>query len=78
MNDLISKKKKIIELFDGYIIETIQIDDFVQQISQFAQDNELQQIDLFKSILNEIVEYGHELSKKEIKQRKLMIESYLH
>ncbi len=78
MNDLISKKEKIIELFDGYIIETIQIDDFVQQISQFAQDNELQQIDLFKSILNEIVEYGHELSKKEIKQRKLMIESYLH
>lgn len=78
MNDLISKKEKIIELFDSYVMQTIQIDDFVQQISQFAQDSELQQIDLFKSILNEIVEYGHELSKKEIKQRKLMIESYLH
>lgn len=78
MEDFISKKQKIVEIFTFYISQEISQDDFIQQISNIVKDNEIMQIDLFKSILNEVIEFGHELSLKEIKQRKLMIESYIH
>ncbi|MCH8519606.1 MAG: hypothetical protein LAT82_02525 [Nanoarchaeota archaeon] len=78
MEDFISKKQHVVNRFNSYISQEIELEEFIDNINSFLQDYDLIQIDLFKSIFNEIVEYHQELSLKDIKQRKLMIESYIY
>ena len=76
--DFISKKEEVVLCFNSYITQEIELKEFTDKIKFFLQDHDLIQIDLFKNIFNEIIEYHQELSLKDIKQRKLMIESYIY
>ncbi|MFT4244833.1 MAG: hypothetical protein ACMXYB_05260 [Candidatus Woesearchaeota archaeon] len=76
--DFIGKKEEVIKCFNSYIIKEIDTREFIDKIKYFLQDHDLIQIDLFKNIFNEIIEYRNELSLKDIKQRKLMIESFIY
>lgn len=78
MEDFISKKQEVVNTFNNYIQGEIELQEFLDNINVFLQDHDLIQIDLFKSIFNEILQFHTELSLKDIKQRKLMIESFIY
>ena len=78
MEDFISKKQEVVNTFNNYIQGEIELQEFLDNINVFFQDHDLIQIDLFKSIFNEILQFHYELSLKDIKQRKLMIESFIY
>lgn len=77
MADIVDKKQSIIQTFDLYIQSHLTKQEFLEKIQEFSKDLEIVNIDLFKSIINEILQIFDELSVKELKQRKLMIESFL-
>lgn len=78
MEDFIEKKQRIVNTFNQYIMQEISKEEFIQKIQEFSKDVELGQIQLFNSIFQEILTSIDELTLKEIKQRKLMIESFIY
>lgn len=78
MEDFISKKQLVVESFNNYLTQEISKEEFLDNINGFSQEHEFVQVDLFKSIFTEILQSIDELSNKELKQRKLMIESYIY
>lgn len=78
MEDFIEKKQQIVDTFNQYIMQEISKEEFIQKVSEFSKDVELGQIQLFNSIFQEILTSIDELTLKEIKQRKLMIESFIY
>lgn len=76
--DFISKKQEVTRAFDNYINQEISREEFISTISKYLQDPILSQVELFKKTIEEIIQYCDELSLKDIKQRKLMLESYIY
>jgi hypothetical protein len=76
--DFIEKKQSVVECFNSIISEEITKEEFLSRIGEFSKDNELSSIELFASIFQELLTSFDELSRKGLKQRKLMIESYLY
>lgn len=76
--DFVSKKQNVIVTFDDYISQEISKEEFLDKISGFLQDHLLIEIELFQKTLEEILTYHEELSLKDIKQRKLMLQSYIY
>ena len=77
MQDSITKKSEVVNAFDNYITQEISREEFVSLIEKFANEEVLKGIELFQTIFKEISNYSEDLSIKEIKQRKLMIESFM-
>ena len=77
VDDFISKKQELIKVFTDYINQDLSQEDFINSISILLQDPIINQVELFKKTVEEIIEYHEELSLKDIKQRKLMLESYI-
>lgn len=78
VDDFISKKQKVLEVFTNYIEQKISKQDFTEELSNFLEDPTFIQVELFKKIFEEILTYREELSLKDIKQRKLMLESFIY
>ena len=78
VDDFISKKQELIKVFTDYINQDLSQEDFINSISILLQDPIINQVELFKKTVEEIIEYHEELSLKDIKQRKLMLESYIY
>ena len=78
MEDFIAKKQEVVEALNNYILEELSQEEFLEKINVFVQDSTIMSVDLFKSILNELKSSLSELSRKELKQRKLMLEGYIY
>lgn len=76
--DFIDKKQKVAESFNLLITEEISREEFLEKVKEFSKDSELCSIKLFESIFQELLTNFDELSRKDLKQRKLMVESFLY
>lgn len=77
MADFIDKKEDFANLLESYLSDEGYRDELLDMISRLKADEDFKDIALFKNILNELEAYLDELSRKEIKQRILMIRSYM-
>ena len=75
--DFVYKKEKIADLMESYIEDKSLRDDLMLNIDDLLQDEDFKSKDLFNSIFNEIKTSLEELSNKELKQRILMIRSFI-
>ncbi|MFP4402432.1 MAG: hypothetical protein ACLFPL_04340 [Candidatus Nanoarchaeia archaeon] len=76
--DFVEKKQRVVDAFNKKITEEITKEEFLEIIQEFSNDGELTGVELFNSIFQELLVSFDELSRKDLKQRKLMIESYMY
>ena len=77
MVDFIEKKEKLAKLIESYI-ENIEVEaELMSYINELSNDFEFREKELFVNICNELQKFLPELSRKELKQRVLMIRRYL-
>ncbi len=77
VQDFVDKKEKLADLLEEYMANPDIEKELVDLVIVFAEDEDFKDKALFKSIFSDVMEYLHDLSRKEIKQRVLMIRSYL-
>jgi hypothetical protein len=75
--DLIDKKEKLADLIEEYIQDNNKEQELISTINEFSNDIDFRGIDLFTNIFDELIRFLPELSRKELKQRALMIRSYM-
>lgn len=75
--DFIDKKEKIADLIEEYISNGENAPELVEYCTQMVVDGDFKNKDLFQSMLPEIVKYLPELSRKELKQRVLLIRTFM-
>lgn len=75
--DFIDKKENLADLIEGYMVDNQKEKELLEMVSELSSDDEFKNKDLFKGIFVDIIKYLSELSRKELKQRVLMIRSYI-
>ncbi len=75
--DFVDKKEKLVGLLEDYLDDNEKENELMQYINELSNDVDFVNKDLFRNIFEEIQKYLPELSKKEIKQRILMIRGYI-
>jgi len=76
MVDIIDKKEMLAEALESFVADESKKDDLMRVVSELGSDIEFKQFDLFSSILGELSTSLDELSRKELKQRILLIRSF--
>lgn len=74
--DIIDKKENLAQVIENYTVDESTKETLMSTISELNQDNEFKRVDLFSNILNELATSLNELSRRELKQRVLLIRSY--
>lgn len=77
MGSFVDKKEKLADLIDGYIDDNSKSDELLKFVDELRYDEDFRDKELFRNIFREIREYLSELSVKELKQRVLMIRSFM-
>ena len=77
MADFIEKKEKLTELLEQYNNDNQTKNELINYVKELEQDSEFKDKELFISIFKDINTYLSELSSKEIKQRILLIRSFI-
>jgi len=77
MEDFISKKNKLADMLETYIENKDSEADLVGYVQELIEDIDFKTKDLFNNLLNELKNYLPELSRKELKQRVLIIRSFI-
>lgn len=75
--DFIDKKEKLADLIEAYIVDSEKEKELLELIDDYKSDDDFLGKELFKNIFDEITKFLPELSAKELKQRILMIRSYI-
>lgn len=75
--DFIDKKEKFADMLEGYTVQTVNETELMNYLEELSSDDEIKGKELFMNIITELKKYLPELSKKELKQRVLLIRSYL-
>lgn len=75
--DFIEKKEKLADLIEKYIENQENKEELMQFIKELSENEDFKNKELFKNLFNELNQYLPELSRKELKQRVLLIRSYL-
>ena len=75
--DFIDKKENLADLIEGYMVDNQKEKELLEMVNELSDDNEFKNKDLFRSIFVDLIKYLSELSRKELKQRVLMIRSYI-
>ncbi len=73
----IEKKEKLANLIEKFIEDQEIEAELMSYINELTNDFEFQEKELFINIFNELQKFLPELSRKELKQRVLMIRGYL-
>lgn len=73
---LIEQQKKVIEILKQFNAQQISREDTLSQLEITISSQELRDKELFVNLLKEMKTYLGELTRKEIKQRILMVESF--
>ncbi|MCA9459202.1 MAG: hypothetical protein KC550_01495 [Nanoarchaeota archaeon] len=74
--NFIDKKEKLANLIEEYILDESKENDLLYLIGELSMDSEFKSKDLFMNLFNELKIYLTSLSRKELKQRVLMIRSF--
>lgn len=74
--NFIDKKEKLANLIEEYILDESKENDLLYFIGELSMDSEFKSKDLFMNLFNELKIYLTSLSRKELKQRVLMIRSF--
>lgn len=77
IQDFIDKKEKLANLIESYIENQNQANELLSYINELSNDREFKDRELFRNIFTEFIRYLPELSRKELKQRVLMIRGFL-
>ena len=75
--DFVEKKDEIAQIIEKYASQEVSKDELISKINELSNDLDFKDKDLFKTIFSELVEYVDELSSKELRQRALIIRSYM-
>lgn len=75
--DFIDKKEDFADMLELYVAGQASGEDILSRVNSLKQDEDFKGRPLFENIFNELQEYLEDLSRKELKQRVLMIRSYL-
>ncbi len=75
--DLFDKKEKLADLIEEYTSDESKESELIDYVKECYDDPDLKDIELFKNILGELDKYLKDLSRKELKQRVLLIRSYI-
>jgi histidyl-tRNA synthetase len=75
--DFIDKKEKLANLLEEYLSDVSKKEDLLNIVKEFKQDSDFAGKELFSNLFNELTNYLSELSSKELKQRILIIRSYM-
>ena len=75
--DFVDKKEDFANLLEQFNANEVSQEDVLSRVKEFSQDEDFKEKPLFENIFNELQEYIQDLSRKEIKQRILLIRSYL-
>lgn len=76
-HDFIDKKEKLADLIEEYIENSEKEQELISYINELSQDEDFKGKELFRNIFTELNKYLPELSRKELKQRVLMIRGFL-
>ncbi len=74
--DFIDKKEELADVLEEYL-KTKNREALLTKIEKYKKDPDFMEKELFNNILNELTDYLDELSNKEIKQRILLIRSFI-
>ena len=74
--DFVDKKEKLADLIEEYIEDPNKEEKLYSFLHEIEQDEDFRGKDLFENLFKELKEYLGELSRKELKQRVLLIRSY--
>lgn len=75
--DFIDKKEKLADLIENYINQPETLQELKEYVLELEKDPEFKDKQLFTSIFADIRNYISELSRKELKQRVMMIRGFL-
>lgn len=75
--DFIDKKEKLADLIENYINQPETLQELKEYVLELEKDSEFKDKQLFTSIFADIKNYILELSRKELKQRVMMIRGFL-
>jgi hypothetical protein len=75
--DFIDKKEKLADLIELYIKDENNKEELIGFVEELSSDNDFKNKDLFHNLFGELLNYFDDLSKKELKQRVLLIRSYI-
>lgn len=73
----IDKKEKLANLLEEYLENQEKEKELINYIDELKTDEEFKEKELFKNIFVELTKYLPELSRKELKQRILMIKGFI-
>lgn len=77
VQDFVDKKEAFADLMEEYMVDSDKEAELVQMATELSLDPEFKDKDLFKGIFADVQKYLPELSRKELKQRVLMVRSFL-
>lgn len=75
--DFIDKKEKFADLIEAFIEDSSKENELLNLIIELKVDGDFKGRDLFENLFNELSNHLNELSRKELKQRVLLIRSYI-
>lgn len=75
--DFIDKKEKLADLLEEYINNCNKKNELIDYVKDIKGDNNFQSKNLFLKIFSNIEKHLDDFSRKELKQRVLLIRSYL-
>ncbi len=75
--DFIDKKEKLADLLEEFIENNQKEAELTSYIQELSKDIEFKGKELFGNLFQELIQYLPELSRKELKQRVLIIRSFI-
>lgn len=75
--DFVDKKENFADLIEAYMEDSFKENELKSLINELKSDDDFKGKDLFENLFNELERYLSELSRKELKQRVLLIRSYI-
>ena len=77
MSDFVDKKERVADLIEDYIQDDSKEKELLSFIHDLSIDDDFKNKELFHSIFKELSSSLSELSRRELKQRILMIRSFI-
>jgi ATP adenylyltransferase/5',5'''-P-1,P-4-tetraphosphate phosphorylase II len=74
--DFVEKKEKLCELMEAYVEDPQRQPELLYFVKMLQEDRQFKDKDLFQNVFKELNQYLSDLSRRDIKQRILMIRSY--
>jgi hypothetical protein len=75
--DFIDKKEKFADLIENYMNDSSKKDDLINYVQEIKKDLDFKDKELFLKLFDDVEKYLDSFSKKELKQRVLLVKSYL-